>query len=138
MVQLQLYTAYRRYCAAHRPEVEGRGTGMLFYGPALSLCVLPGKLSVDIPWLSLYSEPVLVHVEDVLILAAPIGDEPYDADKERLLARARKSHMLELLEPTLAELDKPRGFVENFLGTIMNNVQVYLFSSAMLVLFAHT
>ncbi|KAL1474070.1 hypothetical protein MTO96_021591 [Rhipicephalus appendiculatus] len=54
----------------------------------------------------------------------PIGDEPYDADKERLLARARKSHRLELLETALAELDKPRGFVENFLGTIMNNVQV--------------
>ncbi|KAL3234197.1 hypothetical protein MRX96_022634 [Rhipicephalus microplus] len=63
-----------------------------------------GKLSVDIPWLSLYAEPVLVH--------------------ERLLARALKSHRLELLETNLAELDKPRGFVENFLGTIMNNVQV--------------
>lgn len=83
-----------------------------------------GKVSVDIPWLSLSSEPVLVHVEDVLILAAPIGDEPYDADRERLLARACKSRRLEVLEAPLAELDKPRGFVENFLGTIMNNVQV--------------
>lgn len=85
-----------------------------------------GKVSVDIPWLSLSSEPVLVHVEDVLILAAPIGDEPYDADRERLLARACKSRRLEVLEAPLAELDKPRGFVENFLGTIMNNVQVSL------------
>ncbi|XP_077487985.1 intermembrane lipid transfer protein VPS13A-like isoform X2 [Amblyomma americanum] len=85
-----------------------------------------GKVSVDIPWLSLSSEPVLIHVEDVLILAGPISDEPYDAEKERLLARACKSRRLELLEEPLAEneLDKPRGFFENLIGTIVNNVQI--------------
>ncbi|EEC00486.1 vacuolar protein-sorting protein, putative, partial [Ixodes scapularis] len=85
-----------------------------------------GKVSVDIPWLSLSSEPVLVHVEDVLILAGPVTDEPYDAEKERLLARARKSRRLELMEEPFADndLDKPRGFFENLIGTIVNNVQV--------------
>lgn len=85
-----------------------------------------GKVSVDIPWLSLSSEPVLVHIEDVLILAGPVGNDPYDADKERLLARARKTRRLELLEEPFAEneLDKPRGFFENLIGTIVNNVQV--------------
>lgn len=85
-----------------------------------------GKVSVDIPWLSLSSEPVLVHIEDMLILAGPVGNDPYDADKERLLARARKTRRLELLEEPFAEneLDKPRGFFENLIGTIVNNVQV--------------
>lgn len=64
-----------------------------------------GKVSVDIPWLSLSSEPVLVHVEDVLILAGPVTDEPYDAEKERLLARARKSRRLELMEEPFADND---------------------------------
>lgn len=85
-----------------------------------------GKVSIDIPWLSLSSEPVLIHVEDVLILAGPVTDEPYDAEKERLLARARKLRRLELMEEPLAgnDIDKPRGFFENLIGTIVNNVQI--------------
>ena len=57
-----------------------------------------GKISVSIPWISLYSSPVTAVLEDVYILVAPIADSKYDAAREEALQNAVKRQMLDILE----------------------------------------
>ncbi|CAL1270146.1 unnamed protein product [Larinioides sclopetarius] len=87
-----------------------------------------GKISIDIPWTSLYYEPVLVHVEEVLVLAGPTADRKYDPERDKRLSRAHKNRRLENARPPDPEApgDRPRGFMENLVTTIVNNVQVSL------------
>ena len=59
---------------------------------------LPGKISLSIPWISLYSSPVTAILEDVYILVGPIADRKYDAAKEEALQNAVKRQMLDILE----------------------------------------
>ncbi|KAG1650405.1 Vacuolar protein sorting-associated protein 13C [Nymphon striatum] len=87
-----------------------------------------GKISLDIPWTSLYSEPVIVNVEDVFLLAGPITDRDYDPELERLLLRAEKRKKLEDLAPTSTSAtdddDESKGFFERLTATIVNNLQI--------------
>ncbi|KAG8198773.1 hypothetical protein JTE90_007083 [Oedothorax gibbosus] len=85
-----------------------------------------GKIAIDIPWTSLYYDPVLVHVEEVLVLAGPTADRKHDPEKDKRLSRAHKNRRLEDARPSDAEAtgDRPRGFMENLVTTIVNNVQV--------------
>ncbi|GBM43123.1 Vacuolar protein sorting-associated protein 13 [Araneus ventricosus] len=87
-----------------------------------------GKISIDIPWTSLYYEPVLVHIEEVLVLAGPTADRKYDLERDKRLSRAHKNRRLENARPPDPEApgDRPRGFMENLVTTIVNNVQVSL------------
>ncbi|UYV63293.1 hypothetical protein LAZ67_2003680 [Cordylochernes scorpioides] len=62
-----------------------------------------GKISVDFPWTTLYTDPTLVHVEDILIVAAPISDLDYTPDLERRLSRAAKDLLLADLQETLPD-----------------------------------
>lgn len=86
-----------------------------------------GKISIDIPWTTLYLDPVLVHIEDIFILSGPVIDREYDPEKEKRLIRAQKRKRLEeVQEPMSGEEfdDKPRGFFENLAATLINNIQV--------------
>ncbi|XP_071038592.1 intermembrane lipid transfer protein VPS13A [Parasteatoda tepidariorum] len=87
-----------------------------------------GKISIDIPWTSLYYEPVLVHIEEVLVLAGPTADRKYDPERDKRLSRAHKNKRLEDVKPPDPDApgDRPRGFMENLATTIVNNVQVSL------------
>ena len=57
-----------------------------------------GYIKIDIPWTSLFSASVVAHLDDVYILAGPITDRMYDAERERALQNAIKREMLESLE----------------------------------------
>ncbi|RZF33558.1 hypothetical protein LSTR_LSTR008204 [Laodelphax striatellus] len=88
-----------------------------------------GRVSLHIPWSGLYSQPVIVEVEDVYLIAGPITDREYDSEKEKRLSRASKRKKLEDLEAeNLLGSDAPesRSFIENLITTIMNNLQVYV------------
>lgn len=85
-----------------------------------------GKLSIDIPWTTLYTEPVLVHIQDILIVVVPITDHNYDAEKEKRLLRARKHKILEKNETTSIKTVpfESQSFFESILAQIIYNVQV--------------
>jgi hypothetical protein len=34
--------------------------------------IIIGKLSAEIPWSNIYTKPVVVKIEDVFVLAAPV------------------------------------------------------------------
>ena len=57
-----------------------------------------GRLSLTVPWTSLWSSPLVVTVSDVLVLAAPVASRPYDPQLERRLARAAKRSTVSRLE----------------------------------------
>ncbi|XP_023227700.1 vacuolar protein sorting-associated protein 13A-like [Centruroides sculpturatus] len=86
-----------------------------------------GKISIDIPWMTLYSDPVLVHIEDIFILSGPVIDREYDPEREKRLLRAQKKKRLEEVQDfsSFEDLEsKPRGFFENLAATLINNIQV--------------
>lgn len=98
-----------------------------------------GKITVDIPWTSLRTEPVLVHLEDILIVAQPISEHEFDEALERRLNRARKSKVLDDAKRNKRskngpnskpfgdqgpDLSKNRTFFETMVATIVNNVQI--------------
>ena len=72
----------------------------------------PGKISLIIPWTSLYSLPVVATVEDVYLLAGPIADRSYDAKKEQALQLAIKKKTIEALEAA-AMPEAGKQFTEN-------------------------
>lgn len=57
-----------------------------------------GKISLNIPWSGLYTQSVVVTVEDVYIIAGPVVSREYDPGKEKRLDRASKRKKLEDLE----------------------------------------
>ena len=57
-----------------------------------------GRISLTVPWSSLWSSPLVVTVSDVLVLAAPVASRPYDPDLEQRLARAAKRSAVSRLE----------------------------------------
>ena len=52
----------------------------------------------SIPWTSLYSMPVVLTVEDVYVLAAPLNDGGYDPKRDAALQNAIKRKKLSDLE----------------------------------------
>ncbi|XP_071956749.1 intermembrane lipid transfer protein VPS13A-like [Antedon mediterranea] len=91
-----------------------------------------GKISFVIPWTSLFSSPVIVNVEDVLLLVSPVTARPYDEEKEKRLENAAKRKVLEQLERSktkpLNEKDEQESlsFTEKLTASIINNVQVFM------------
>ena len=57
-----------------------------------------GKLSLKIPWTSLSTSPVVVSVQDVYVVAAPLNHRPYHTDKDEKLDRTRKRRFLQKVE----------------------------------------
>ena len=57
-----------------------------------------GKLSLKIPWTNLSNSPVVVTVQDILVVAAPLNHRPYSAEKDEKLEKTRKRRFLQKLE----------------------------------------
>jgi hypothetical protein len=57
-----------------------------------------GKLSLKIPWTSLSTSPVVVSVQDVYVVAAPLNHRPYKPEKDEKLDRTRKRRFLQKVE----------------------------------------
>ncbi|CAH1799949.1 unnamed protein product [Owenia fusiformis] len=90
-----------------------------------------GKIYLSIPWTSLYSLPVIASVEDVYVIAGPLSDRKYDAEKEKNLANAIKRQKLEDLEMSKTEKGEEtesndQGFFDSLAATIVNNIQVFV------------
>ncbi|XP_053396044.1 intermembrane lipid transfer protein VPS13A-like isoform X3 [Mercenaria mercenaria] len=88
-----------------------------------------GYIKVDIPWTSLFSSSVVVHVEDVYLLAGPVTDRMYDPERERALQNAIKREALESLSTSTlnkvaASSEEDPGFFEKLYTYVVNNVQV--------------
>ena len=66
------------------------------------ICPFAGKIVASIPWTSLYSMPVVLNVEDVYVLAAPLNDGGYDSRRDAALQNAIK-------RKKLADLEQPQA-----------------------------
>ena len=66
--------------------------------PLFLTLFLTGRISLDFSLLSLYSQPVIVDVEDVFILASPLGDMAYDPEREAARTIAIKNKLLAEIE----------------------------------------
>ncbi|KAM3960055.1 LOW QUALITY PROTEIN: intermembrane lipid transfer protein VPS13A [Aphomia sociella] len=86
-----------------------------------------GRINLQIPWSGLYTQPVVVHIEDVLVLVGPaISNSYFDPDREKRLTRAAKRKILQDLEAESEILKGPQNFFENLFTAIVNNIQIYV------------
>ncbi|XP_017837309.1 vacuolar protein sorting-associated protein 13 isoform X2 [Drosophila busckii] len=89
-----------------------------------------GKLVLKIPWKNLYSQPVIVDLEDLYVLVSPNNNVQYNADKEakyELDAKQVALNALEAARKKELEKDQPKadaGFAEKLTAQIVNNLQV--------------
>ncbi|XP_057653630.1 intermembrane lipid transfer protein VPS13A-like [Diorhabda carinulata] len=83
-----------------------------------------GKVWLQIPWTTLWNQPIIINIEDVHVIAGPVvTDEPFDEDKNKRLSRAAK-------RKALADLDNheilggPSSFSEHLITNILNYFQL--------------
>jgi vacuolar protein sorting-associated protein 13A/C len=83
-----------------------------------------GKVWLQIPWTSLWSQPVVVNVEDLHIVAGPLlTSEPFDADKNKRLFRAFKRKLLADLDTEGHIIGGPNSFSDHLVTNILNTLQ---------------
>ncbi|CAG5002581.1 unnamed protein product [Parnassius apollo] len=86
-----------------------------------------GRVSLQIPWSGLYTNPVVVNIDDVLLLVGPaISNSYFDPERERRLTRAAKRKILQDLEAESEILKGPQNFFESLFTAIVNNIQIYV------------
>ncbi|XP_075975072.1 intermembrane lipid transfer protein VPS13A-like isoform X2 [Anticarsia gemmatalis] len=86
-----------------------------------------GRIGLQIPWTGLYTQPVVVHIEDVLVLVGPaISNSYFDPEREKRLTRAAKRKILQDLEAESEVLKGPQNFFEHLFTAIVNNIQIYV------------
>ncbi|CAK9815547.1 Intermembrane lipid transfer protein VPS13C [Anthophora plagiata] len=82
---------------------------------------LIGKIILKIPWSGLFSQPIILCIEDIYIVAVPAAYGPYDVEVQKKLIRAEKRKILEDLkehEISTAEL------FDNLLASVTKNFQI--------------
>ncbi|XP_026736347.1 vacuolar protein sorting-associated protein 13A-like [Trichoplusia ni] len=86
-----------------------------------------GRIGLQIPWAGLYTQPVVVHIEDVLVLVGPaISNSYFDPEREKRLTRAAKRKILQDLEAESDVLKGPQNFFGHLFTAIVNNLQIYV------------
>ncbi|KAH8307603.1 hypothetical protein KR044_004766 [Drosophila immigrans] len=89
-----------------------------------------GKLVLKIPWKNLYSQPVIVDIENLYALVSPNNNVRYNAEKAAKYELQIKQAALDALETARKkELEKVEvkgdaGFAEKLTAQIVNNLQV--------------
>ncbi|XP_023292594.2 vacuolar protein sorting-associated protein 13 [Lucilia cuprina] len=89
-----------------------------------------GKFVLQIPWKSIYSQPVVAHIEDLFLLVSPKQSVPYDAEKEQKLELEQKQIALKAIDEAFQkELVKDENkadpsYVEKLVARTINNIQV--------------
>lgn len=84
------------------------------------------KIWLQIPWTSLWSQPVVINIEDVHIIAGPIvtyGNK-YDEEKNKRLLRAFKRKAIQDLNDEYELIGGPAHFREYLFSSILNNLQL--------------
>ncbi|XP_033208533.1 vacuolar protein sorting-associated protein 13C-like [Belonocnema kinseyi] len=86
---------------------------------------LIGKISLKIPWAGLFSQPIILCVEDMYIVAVSEVFGSYDSEVHKRLIRAAKKKVLEDLEgEALLGPGFPSGIFDNFLSSLVKNFQI--------------
>lgn len=84
-----------------------------------------GKVQLQIPWSSLWNQPVIVNIEDVHIVAVPIiTEEKFDEEKNKKLLRALKKKALEDVDKKRDLIGGPKLFTEYLITNIIKNLQL--------------
>ncbi|XP_053983322.1 intermembrane lipid transfer protein VPS13C-like [Hylaeus volcanicus] len=82
---------------------------------------LVGKIVLKIPWSGLFSQPIVLCIEDVYIVAVPAAYGTYNAEIQKKLMRAEKKKILE-------DLKEDEGYrtelFDNLLASVTKNFQI--------------
>lgn len=89
-----------------------------------------GTLILKIPWKNIYTQPIVITMENVYVLATPNTDElPYNAARaeqaERDDKRERLSKLDEKRERRRTETPADKTLVEKFVAKTINNLQLH-------------
>lgn len=90
------------------------------------------KLTLKIPWQSLYNATYSANVEGIYLIIVPKSGVKYDAEKEKKLqqeAKDRELARIELIKQQEAEKDRPKEekqdtFMEKLTAQIVKNLQI--------------
>ncbi|OQV26154.1 Vacuolar protein sorting-associated protein 13C [Hypsibius exemplaris] len=94
-----------------------------------------GKLGIDIPWKNLYTKPIVITVEDVLLLVVPNTDAEYDVEKGKQKQWEQKQRQLKHLE-LVGSTENPEEegakakepvkttFKDKLIAKLISNIQV--------------
>ncbi|XP_046422194.1 vacuolar protein sorting-associated protein 13A-like isoform X1 [Neodiprion fabricii] len=86
---------------------------------------LIGKISLKIPWTGLTSQPVIVSIEDIYIIAVPALGDVYDPEIEKRLIRAAKKKILEDLdEDYFLGYGITSSLLDSLVTSVINNFQI--------------
>lgn len=83
-----------------------------------------GKISLQIPWTNLWNQSVVVNVEDVHIICAPVVTfKPFDEDGNKRLIRAFKKRALAKMQDDGGIIGGPKSFSEHLVANMINNLE---------------
>ncbi|KZC14473.1 Vacuolar protein sorting-associated protein 13C, partial [Dufourea novaeangliae] len=80
-----------------------------------------GKIILKIPWSGLFSQPIVLCIEDVYIIAVPAANGAYDAEVQKKLIRAEKRKILEDLKEDEASREE---WFDTLLAAVTKNFQI--------------
>ncbi|KAK9875024.1 hypothetical protein WA026_005834 [Henosepilachna vigintioctopunctata] len=84
-----------------------------------------GKISIQIPWTSIWDSTTVVNVEDIYMLVNPVvNGNVFDDNKNRRLRRAQKRNILSNLDMESHLIGGPSSFSEHLISNILNNLQL--------------
>ncbi|XP_044592317.1 vacuolar protein sorting-associated protein 13A-like isoform X2 [Cotesia glomerata] len=84
-----------------------------------------GKVSLKIPWAGLFSQPIILCIEDIYIVTVPSMSGIYDPEIQKKLMRASKRKVLEDLEGDgLLRSGLPSGLLDNLMASVVKNFQI--------------
>lgn len=83
-----------------------------------------GKICLQIPWTNLWNQSVVVNVEDVHIICAPVvAYRPYDEEKNKRLRRAMKKLAILKLQKSFDVIGGPKSFGEHLITNMIKNLE---------------
>ncbi|KAL6266414.1 hypothetical protein P5V15_003265 [Pogonomyrmex californicus] len=86
---------------------------------------LIGKIILKIPWSGLFSQPIVICIEDVYAVAVPALSGPYDPEIQKRLIRAEKKKILEdLKEDEIFRTGLPPQLFDSLLASVTKNFQI--------------
>ena len=91
-----------------------------------------GALNLKVNWAALKTQPVVIEISDVYILAGPKTEAPYDEEAERESAHRAKMDRLETHElfkrqaPVITDDVKQETFMTQLITKIVDNLQIVI------------
>nr|XP_012219129.1 PREDICTED: vacuolar protein sorting-associated protein 13A-like isoform X1 [Linepithema humile] len=86
---------------------------------------LIGKIILKIPWSGLFSQPIVICIEDIYAVAVPALSGPYDPEIQKRLIRAEKKKILEdLKEDEVFRAGLPPQLFDSLLASVTKNFQI--------------